>query len=93
MDYQIKRFLLGLLTFLTIVSIWLWATAIEYEEQLTEPEYTVPVNRAPGLIVEEDLIDTGQQPEPPVQHGWILPPEPVRKSVGRVKNRIKQKNR
>ena len=94
MDYRLRRFLLGLGAFVLVMSAWLWMTAIESQEELNQPEYTIPerfLNEPrTGPIVDPDEIDTTRILEPEPQHGWILPPEPVRKSVGKVKKKIKK---
>ncbi len=73
-----------------VIGAWLWMSSEEYEEEQAETPritYTVP---EPEPIVEEDEIDTGQIAEPEQIYGWMLPPEPVRKHVGKIKRKIKK---
>lgn len=94
MNSQIGRLLLAVLAPVILLSGWLWMTAIEAEEELREPEFTVPERflraEAQGPSVVEDEIDTTKILEPEPQHGWIVPPEPVRKAAGKVKRKVKK---
>lgn len=94
MNSQLRTLLLAVLAPVVIVSGWLWMTAVEIEEELTEPEWTVPERflkpDAAGPNSVEDEIDTTKILEPEPQHGWIVPPEPVRKAAGKVKRKIKK---
>ena len=73
---------------------WLWMTAIESEEEFNAPEYQVPERfqqpKIQGPQVDPDEIDTTKILEPEPQHGWIVPPQPVRKAAGKVKRKIKK---
>lgn len=68
-------------------------TAIETEEELAEPEWRVPerflAESKQGPIIDPDEIDTTKILEPEPQHGWIVPPEPIRKAAGKVKRKVK----
>jgi hypothetical protein len=94
MNSQIGRLFLAVLAPVILLSGWLWMTAIEAEEQLREPEFTVPerfLNEPQrGPQVDPDEIDTTQILEPEPQYGWIVPPEPVRKAAGKVKKQVKK---
>jgi len=94
MNSQLRTLLLAVLAPTAIVSGWLWMTALEIEEELNQPEYTIPerfLNEPrTGPIVDPDEIDTTKILEPEPQHGWIVPPEPLRKAAGKVKRKIKK---
>jgi hypothetical protein len=94
MDSRLRQFLLGILAMCTVVTLWLWVSAIEIEEELMEPEWTVPERflkpEIAGPNSVEDDVDTTKILEPEPQHGWIVPPEPLRKAAGKVKRKIKK---
>ena len=92
MTWGLKRFLLGLIAGTLVISAWLWSTALDYEYMEQEQEWTVPDRFKPH----ETAVD--EEPEyvykdPPPQYGWIYPPEKVRKTVGKIKKKIKGKNK
>ena len=93
MNYYVRQKILAVLAPCVVLAGWLWMTAIESEEELAEPEYTVPerfLNEPRrGPQVDPDEIDTTKILEPEPQHGWIVPPEPVRKAAGKVKRKVK----
>ena len=96
MQSRLYRCVLATATAAVILSAWLWVSAEDYNEYASAPEFTVPErfhgNKHHAVTVEEDDLPEYNN-EPPAQHGWIVPPKPVRKAVGRVKSRIKKKNR
>ncbi len=96
MQSPLQRTVLGWSALLIIVSAWLWVSAEDYNEYASAPEFTVP-ERFQHSAGNADTVDEDELPEytsePPPQHGWIVPPKPVRKAVGRVKSKIKKKNR
>jgi len=94
MNSQLRNFVLAIGAPVTILACWLWMTAVEIEEELVEPEFTVPERflkaevKGPNTV--EDEIDTTKILEPEPQYGWVVPPEPVRKAAGKVKKRVKK---
>lgn len=94
MDSHLKRFFLATAALITILGLWLWQTAEEYDHY-NEQEFTVPErfrNEPKSLspTADPDDIDTTKILEPEPQHGWIMPPEPVRRAAGKVKRKIKR---
>ena len=94
MNYYLRQRVLALGAGILVLGAWLWTTAIESEEELRAQEYQVPErfqqSQRSGPLVLDDEIDTTKILEPEPQHGWIVPPEPIRKSVGKVKKKIKR---
>jgi hypothetical protein len=88
------RFLKGLAVTVLIVTGYLWVSTDEWEfeqQELAEQQRQQ----------QQRITDTESEPEPepelpqyeqPEQQipGWIIPPEPVRKKVARVKRKIKK---
>lgn len=75
------------LVVLAIVCAYLWVSTDESE---FEPEPVTVSAQLPSISEPEQEPDTSIQPEPPEQMGWIVPPEPVRKRVAKVKRKIKK---
>lgn len=94
MNYYLRQRVLAVCAGALVLGAWLWMTAIESEEELRAQEYQVPErfqqSQPAGPIVDPDEIDTTQILEPEPQHGWIMPPDTVRKAAGRVKKKIKK---
>jgi len=88
------RFLKGLAVTVLIVTGYLWVSTDEWEfeqQELAEQQRQQ----------QQRITDTESEPEPepelpqyeqPEQQipGWIIPPEPVRKKVAKVKRKIKK---
>jgi hypothetical protein len=72
---------------LAIACAYLWVSADEYEFEQEQIKVTEQLPTIP--LVEEEPDDT-VQPEPVQHNGWIVPPEPVRKGVAKVKRKIKK---
>lgn len=89
MDYRIKRFLLAFSTLTLVLGAWLWTTAEEFEE---EQAWVVPERFQPPKpeVVEEEPEYVFRDPPPP-NFGWVYPPKQVRKTVGKIKKKIKPK--
>lgn len=79
------------MAFAVIIAAWLWVSAEEYQEFGEQTSAIVPVQppTVDSTVVEDD-IDTTAIKEPEPQHGWIVPPKQVRKTAGRVKQKIKK---
>jgi hypothetical protein len=63
---------------------------VSTDEYEFEQEQVHIVEQLPSISEPEPEPDTSIQPEPPQQMGWIVPPEPVRKGVAKVKRKIKK---
>jgi len=70
-----------------ITCAYLWVSTDEYE---FEQEQTRVTEQLPAIPPVEEEPDVTVQPEPPAHTGWIVPPEPVRKRVAKVKRKIKK---
>lgn len=78
-----KRIAVGVI----IAGAYLWVSTDEYEfeqqqQQIVPQELTVIPEPEPELPVYDEPTQLGQ--------GWLVPPEPVRKQVARVKRKIKK---
>ena len=72
---------------LAIAGAYLWVSVDESEFEQQQPSVQVEL---PSMPEPDPEPDVGVLAEP-VQHtGWIVPPEPVRKSVAKVKRKIKK---
>jgi hypothetical protein len=72
---------------LAIACAYLWVSTDEYEFEQAQTKVT---EQLPTIPLVEEEPDVTVQPEPPQQMGWIVPPEPVRKGVAKVKRKIKR---
>jgi len=82
-----KRILVGAV----VIGAYLWVSTDEWEfeqEQLAHP-HPHTVNKPAVVHVDPEELPTYTEPEQHV-YGWIVPPEPVRKSVAKVKRKIKK---
>jgi len=80
----LKRCALGAV----VVGAYLWVSTDEYEFESETVPYVRPA---------QNTISEPEEPELPVYEepelhvpGWIVPPEPVRKRVAKVKRKIKR---
>ena len=79
-----KRILLGAV----VVGAYLWVSTDEYEFESETVPYVrenIPTISEP----EEPELPVYAEPEQAIP-GWIVPPEPVRKKVAKVKRKIKK---
>ena len=89
------RFLKGLSVTVIIVAGYLWVSTDEWEfeqQELAEHEQKQQQQRITDTVSEpepEPELPQYEQPEQTVP-GWIIPPEPVRKKVAKVKRKIKK---
>lgn len=72
---------------LAIACAYLWVSTDEYE---FEQEQTRVIEQLPSIVEPDVEPDDTVQPEPVQHNGWIVPPEPVRKGVAKVKRKIKK---
>jgi hypothetical protein len=70
-----------------IACAYLWVSTDEYEFEQEQIKVTEQLPTIP--LVEEEPDDT-VQPDTEAHTGWIVPPEPVRKRVAKVKRKIKR---
>ncbi len=93
-ESPLRRFLKGTAIVLVMTVTWLWMTAADYE--LEQEIWQQEQQRLAQLRLQEDMVS---EPEPelpeykePVQEPvfWAAPPEPVRKSVAKVKRKIRK---
>ncbi len=93
-ESPLRRFLKGTAIVLVMTATWLWMTAADYE--LEQEIWQQEQQRLRQLRLQEDMVS---EPEPelpeyqePVQEPtlWTAPPEPVRKSVAKVKRKIRK---
>ena len=74
-----------------VLGAYLWVSTDEWEfeqEQLAHPHTHVP-NKPAVVHVDPEELPVYPEPEQAIL-GWIVPPEPVRKSVAKVKRKIKK---
>jgi len=72
---------------LAVAGAYLWVSVDEREFEAEPVTVSAPL---PSIVEPDTEPDVGVLAEP-VQHaGWIVPPEPVRKSVAKVKRKIKK---
>ena len=72
---------------LIIAGAYLWVSTDEYEfeqqqQQIVPPELPTVSEPEPELATYDEPTQLGQ--------GWMVPPEPVRKTVAKVKRKIKR---
>jgi len=82
-----KRVGIGVL----IVGAYLWVSTDEYEfeqQQLAHP-HPHTVNKPAQVHIDVEELPVYELPEQQIP-GWIVPPEPVRKGVAKVKRKIKR---
>ena len=79
---------------LLLVSAYLWVSTDEYEfeqQELAEQQTRLQSlkQRADTISEPEPELPVYPEPEQAIP-GWIVPPEPVRKGVAKVKRKIKR---
>ena len=82
------RWLKGTAVAVVIVGGYLWVSTDEWEFEQESTPYVVP---QPPATEPEPEPELPEYVEPEGQNfGWIVPPEPVRKHVAKVKRKIKK---
>ena len=76
---------------IAIVGGYLWVSVDEWEfEQQQTVVTTHQLHSIPTVPEPEPELELPVYVEPEQNFGWIVPPEPVRKSVAKVKRKIKK---
>ena len=81
------RWLKGTAVAVVILGGYLWVSTDEWEFEQEQRPYVVP--QQPTIPEPEPELPEYVEPEQPA-FGWIVPPEPVRKHVAKVKLKIKK---
>ena len=81
------RWLKGTAVVALILGGYLWVSTDEWEFEQEQRPYVVP--QQPMIPEPEPELPEYVEPEQPA-FGWIVPPEPVRKHVAKVKRKIKK---
>ena len=81
------RWLKGTAVVALILGGYLWVSTDEWEFEQEQRPYVVP--QQPMIPEPEPELPEYREPEGQ-NFGWIVPPEPVRKSVAKVKRKIKR---
>jgi hypothetical protein len=76
---------------LCLAGAYLWVSTDEYEFEQQQLAHTHPhrVNKPAQVHIDPEELPVYPEPEQAIP-GWIVPPEPVRKSVAKVKRKIKK---
>jgi hypothetical protein len=72
---------------LAVAGAYLW---VSVDEREFEQEQATVQAQLPSMPEPDTEPDVGVLAEPLQHNGWTVPPEPIRKSVARVKRKIKK---